>query len=260
MKGNPIAIGVILLGCFFALPGLARSLPWPKTPDKSVRACSDAQLGKLFEAVNKDRSSKIDGPEVSACKNWPGHPDLGLAAAAFRGPRSGQFQLVVGVWDAARGELKAWLPKIVTEDATVDFERLQIRLDTARYRLGEKHEGFGVDLYGGDQANCGDGELGAWRDMYAFDGEQLQLVAQDLILNTRTVISGSRGRCSSPNDPQERLPTVFQDMKLSMQVGTQTSHGLRDLLISETTSSSNGTKKTVKRYRLQFDGKSYRRG
>ena len=251
------------------LIALARATGVLAAPCENIIAPALAQAfptAKLLE----DQPSRFDLPgemalhgKVLACRTWPGNADLTLIAVALdldnsymEAPQAGLDILVV---DSANGALRARRHDAQLFAQRPDPSSYQFdAFDAARYPLAPNQLAVGIRVSSGGHA-WGEGSL----RLYLRNDDKLDQIAELVTSEAQSFRGFGRNATSQCRD---LLPDLLAapDIKRTVAIGPASSHGLSDLIVSETRTPHTyalecrpGLRPVKTRYTVKFDGKQY---
>ncbi|MCL2075916.1 MAG: hypothetical protein FWH15_05670 [Betaproteobacteria bacterium] len=204
------------------------SLPaWAQTPYEHKR-CDDAVVkivGNHFQLDNFSYRVIVAGE----CKPWPTDKSRMIAAFAYDAGVEYEKQLLLVVVNISGKQVIASYKETIQEDATTEFDKYSLRLDTARYQLSETTRAFALRLFT-SQSRCS--YDGGWSDeltLYVIAGKELRpILSQDMHKWRRHVISGNP--CGGHND--EDYEENYVEANIFIAVENTSTNGFADLRLS----------------------------
>lgn len=203
--------------------------------------------------------------KVLECRGWPGNADLTLIAVgldaddeSIETPAAGTEIMVV---DSSSGAVRARRHEPELFSSKRDPSSLSFNdFDGARYTLAPDRLTFGIRLGRGSR-RFGEG----LHRLYLLNGDKLDPIAEWVSSeahNFKGFDTSDKAQCRDGMDELLDSP----DIKRTAAIGRTRSHGLADLLVSETRTPHGyalecGAKvrPARTRYTLKFDGKEYKR-
>lgn len=215
---------------------------------------------KQGHAIVTISNADVGAPFAIACKVWPANPDLLLAAVPLmqdtpdpENGHDGELDVLVLDRQTLQVRQRLQLPDLMSDDAVrID----SLAFDTARYDLADGRRAFGIRIEreGASRANPFDETS---LRLFVVEGDTLRMVLDGLSVNR------------SSGEWDTSCAGEFNERAVSLAIGKAQSKGYRDLIASESYSSSRaavqqGDCKETKvkdgktRHTLRFDGKRYR--
>jgi hypothetical protein len=227
----------------------------------SDQKCPDSVIDSLGKHLNLEsfRSPLDDNAFIisSACKQNPTNKNQIFSLVAYENEEKSEIKnIIVAVIDKNSNKILSDFQTKVEEDASQIIESDSFRIDTAPYNIAHDVRAFGIDFTSGYNFNCGDGGLGAERTLYIQDGDHLRPILT-LTMSYWSFIQEGPSRCNPKADDSE--PTIIENTNLSIGIGSSSTNGFKDLLISAKNSRDDGkpSKQKPFHFKLRFDGKKY---
>ncbi len=237
-------------------------------PALAVADASDSSCpGVLYDAVERHLGIDNFGPAqaggtivAEACKPLPHDPSRLLAVFAYNTGVDYEKSLVLALIDRQTLRVVADHRGSIGEDAVTAVGEGSLGLDTAPYQLAPGLRAFGVRFTSSAIGpSCADGA--EWDELTLFiphKKDQL-LPVMRLPMQFQQALRGCLGKPTGHD--------VWEKGKRTISVASTRSHGLADLLITETITTDGNvdlvqagvkTGTRTRRYLLKYDGQVYR--
>lgn len=204
-------------------------------------------------APRKDSGNVIS----AACRIWPYKNNQLLAAFAYDEGIEYEKRLLVLILDEKTKGVISSFRGDIGEDAVTEVDEYSLKLDTARYQLGESARAFGIRFTSSARgASCGEGYWGNELTLFVPEGKSLRPVAT-LNLYQQRWLEGC---------PAATSHALWEDAMLTVGMGETSTNGLFDLVVTAKITvnsmgaSTQNLKDRTERHTLRYDGKFYKKG
>jgi hypothetical protein len=200
-----------------------------------------------------------DGGNVisAACRIWPYKTSQLLAAFAYDEGVEYEKRLVVLILDEKTKNVISSFRGDIGEDAVIEVGEYSLKLDTARYQLGESVRAFGIRFTSSARgANCGQGYWGNELTLFVPEGKNLRPVVA-LNLYQQQWLEGC---------PAATSHALWEDAMLTVSMGKTSTNGHFDLVVTakitvnSMDASTRNLKDRTERHTLRYNGKFYKKG
>jgi hypothetical protein len=232
-----------------ALAGGVAAGPAPADP----QPCDPRIVAAVAAEATVDLATAPDALVDQACRPFPSRLHTVIAAIALRRSED-VVDVHLVLWQEDEARIEARGVEAIEEDASLEVTGVGI--DTARYRLASDVRAFGLDVEGYSRASCADGGIGPERRLFVQDGARLRRVLGPLELSSWYLLSSGNDMCHRA-DPEP--PTIIETYDRTIALGTGTSHGYRDLVVTVVASRDDGQPSKLAPFvhTLRYDGLEY---
>jgi hypothetical protein len=241
---------------------MAAFIPALAVADASDSSCAGVVYDALERHLGIDKFAPVRAGRIivaEACKPLPHDPSRLLAAFAYDTGVEYQKSLVLALVDAKALRVIADYRDTIAEDAVTAVGEHSLTLDTAAYQLAPGLRAFGVRF---TSSAVGPSCAGAseWDELTLVVQEKDKL--QPVMRRAMQFQAALRGCIGKPTGHD-----IWEHGKRTITVASTRTHGLADLLITETVTIVSsvdpipaGIKPGPKtrRHLLKYDGKTYR--
>jgi hypothetical protein len=213
---------------------------------------------KQYLKINEFAPRQDGGNVISAaCRIWPYKTNQRLAAFAYDEGVEHEKRLVVLIVDEKTKSVISGFGGNIAEDATTEVAEYSLKLDTARYQLGEGVRAFGIRFTSSARgASCGQGYWGNELTLFVPEGKNLRPVAA-LNLHQQRWLEGC---------PAATSRALWEDAMLTVSMSEASTNGLFDLVVTAkiTVNSMEASPRNLRdrteRHTLRYNGKFYEKG
>lgn len=258
-------------GCLWLLLTLAGAMPLAAqaaaatSPPQDKLTCQDGMAARAAAALGYAVDAGFwDDTWHTACRLDPAHPNRAIVALTYRKGEEQTGEAVDGQPDVENYDLDVVVMNVADdtivahrhEAAAITSDAIRyedVRIDTARYQLAPGKRAFGIRT--SHSSHCYQCAYG-YSDLtlYLQDGDRLDALLALQIAETTNTFA-------------DECPDAITESTTTLDVGTQKSHGLADLLLTTTvkndaygepgTSSACTTDQSTTTVTARFDGRVY---
>lgn len=246
-----INLAVALIVCLFSAMAFAQTREDACAPDVYKAVKQHLKINEF--ALRQDGGNVIS----AACRIWPYKTNQLLTAFAYDDGIEYEKRLVVLILDEKTKGVISSFRSDIGEDAITEVGEYSLKLDTARYQLGESVRAFGIRFTSSARgASCGEGYWGNELTLFVPEGKSLRPVAV-LNLYQQQWLEGC---------PAATSHALWEDAMLTVSMGETSTNGFFDLvvtakiIVNSMEVSTQNLKNRTERHTLRYDGKFYKKG
>lgn len=174
--------------------------------------------------------------ETSACKVWPFDRNKTIGAFFYRSSLNhlnddrdwGTF----GVLIIEDKEVISW-----HKEKEPRWSISSLEIDTARYDLNKDTRAFGVDINDAYRANCADGWVDHYRNLYITNESSIRPIMKNIYMDSSLFIKGGGPRCYQGDD------SIIKNTRTSISIGELMTNGFSNLVLTRKSTFDNDPEK-----------------